>query len=87
MDQEYLAKHARATVAVSVLIEHVEGKSKLSQGQSPADVKHIASQMAATCPALADRVLDVALPYSEAREAAVERARRSAAARLPSAEG
>jgi predicted FMN-binding regulatory protein PaiB len=76
MDQDYLAKHAAATVAVSVTIGEVEGKSKLSQAQSPADIRRIARAMAATCPALADRVLEVGLPYSLAREEAVERARR-----------
>jgi len=75
MDQAYLAKHAPATVAVSVTVGEVEGKSKLSQAQSPRDIRRIAEAMAATCPALADRVLEVGLPYSLAREEAVERAR------------
>jgi transcriptional regulator len=75
MDQDYLAKHALATVAVSVEIAALEGKSKLSQAQSPAEIRRIAEAMRATCPALADRVLEVGLPYSEAREAAVEQAR------------
>jgi predicted FMN-binding regulatory protein PaiB len=75
MDPDYLAAQAKATVAVAVRVADVQAKSKLSQGYPPADVAAIAERMAPSCPALAERVATVALPYVQRREAARETAR------------
>jgi predicted FMN-binding regulatory protein PaiB len=75
MDADYLQRMAQATVAVEVRIEDRQAKSKLSQSHSPEDIRRIAGHMVQACPALADRVLDVALPWAEAREQAVAEAR------------
>ncbi|MDR1808015.1 MAG: FMN-binding negative transcriptional regulator [Propionibacteriaceae bacterium] len=77
MDQDWLARLAKATIAVEVRITEVQAKSKLSQAQCPADIRHIADQTELTCPALAARIREVALPYAERREALVAGARQS----------
>ena len=76
MDAAYLARQAAATVALEVRIRRVVGKAKLSQANSSEDIRRIAAGLAPTCPALATRLLGVALPYAEHREQEVERARR-----------
>jgi predicted FMN-binding regulatory protein PaiB len=75
MDQDYLAAHAKAVVAVTFHITEIQGKSKLSQGESAADLDVIVQEMRAACPALAGRLADVAVPYVRRRDAAVAEAR------------
>jgi predicted FMN-binding regulatory protein PaiB len=75
MDPEWLAQKAKASVAITLTVTDVLGKSKLSQAQSPEEIRRIADRMAATCPALAARLIEVAVPYAESRAAAVDRAR------------
>jgi predicted FMN-binding regulatory protein PaiB len=77
MDPGYLEAKAKATVAVTLRIVAAEGKSKLSQSESLADLETITERMAEQCPALADRLVAVALPYVRRREAAVAEARRN----------
>ena len=76
MDPEYLRQRAGAVVAVEVQITEIQAKSKLSQAHSSQDIRRIAASMAATCPELAERLLEVALPYASGREDLVEQARR-----------
>ncbi|MDR1077073.1 MAG: FMN-binding negative transcriptional regulator [Propionibacteriaceae bacterium] len=80
LDRDWLERVARATVAVTIEITDVQAKSKLSQNQSSGDVERIAAGLAETCPALSQRVLEVALPHALRREAAVAAARRRAEA-------
>ncbi|MDR1264435.1 MAG: FMN-binding negative transcriptional regulator [Propionibacteriaceae bacterium] len=76
LDRAWLERMARATVALTLEITAVQAKSKLSQNQSSGDVERIAAGLAETCPALSQRVLEVALPHALRREAAVAEARR-----------
>ncbi|MDR0416772.1 MAG: FMN-binding negative transcriptional regulator [Propionibacteriaceae bacterium] len=75
MDPAYLAAQAKATVAVAVRVRTVEAKSKLSQPMSPEDLAVVARRLAERCPALAERVVEVAVPYAQRRAEAVAAAR------------
>jgi predicted FMN-binding regulatory protein PaiB len=80
LDPVWLESRAKATVALSLRIQEVQGKSKLSQAESVADIDTIARGMADSCPALAERVLEIARPYAQRRETAVAEARRRSGA-------
>jgi transcriptional regulator len=69
----------RAIVGIEIRITAVEGKSKLSQNKSHEDIHGVALGLSGIGrDDLAERMLSIAVPYAEAREAAVEAARRAA---------
>ncbi|MBI4898917.1 MAG: FMN-binding negative transcriptional regulator [Actinobacteria bacterium] len=78
VDRAALDGLLRAIVGIEVLITAVEGKSKLSQNRSTADIEGVAEGLDELgLDGLARRMRDVSVPYAAAREAAVERARGS----------
>ncbi|MDR1387539.1 MAG: FMN-binding negative transcriptional regulator [Propionibacteriaceae bacterium] len=81
LDADWLLRQARATVALSLRVESVEAKSKLSQNRSLADIDAISAGLDQTCPALAERMRQVSRPWAERRQAAVDQARRQAEGR------
>jgi transcriptional regulator len=69
----------RAIVGVEVRVTSVEGKSKLSQNRSVADIHGVADNLTSSGrDDLAERMRTVSVPYATAREAAVEAAREGA---------
>jgi len=77
VDREALEGMLRALVGIELIITSVEGKSKLSQNRSTDDIEGVADGLENIGrQALAERIRDVAVPYAEIRESAVESARR-----------
>lgn len=77
VDRTSLAGMLRALVGIEVVITAVEGKSKLSQNRSTADIEGVAEGLEGIGrESLADRIRDVSAPYAASRESAVESARR-----------
>lgn len=76
VDRDSLAGMLRALVGVEVVITSMEGKSKLSQNRSTADIEGVAEGLEGIGrESLADRMRDVSAPYAANRESAVEAAR------------
>ena len=74
-DPVWLEGQARACVGAEVRISEVEAKSKLSQNLTEAVVQSVADHLTPTCPALAERMRQVSLPYIAARQARVRAAK------------
>lgn len=69
----------RAIVGVEIRITAVEGKSKLSQNKSVDDIDGVAIGLSGIGrDDLAERMRSISVPYAQAREAAVDAARRAA---------
>jgi len=76
VDREALAGMLRALVGIEIVITAVEGKSKLSQNRSTADIEGVAEGLEGLGrEALADRIRAVSAPYAANREGLVEAAR------------
>jgi transcriptional regulator len=76
VDRESLAGMVRALVGIEVVITSVEGKSKLSQNRSTADIEGVAEGLEGIGrDLLAERIRDVSAPYAANREGLVEAAR------------
>lgn len=76
VDDDALAGMIRALVGVEVVITSVEGKSKLSQNKSTADIEGVAAGLEGIGrDGLATRMREVSLPYAANRESVVEAVR------------
>lgn len=76
VDRDALAGMIRALVGVEIVVTAVEGKSKLSQNRSTADIEGVAEAFEGIGrDVLAERIRTVSAPYAASREAAVEHAR------------
>ncbi|MGV8848629.1 MAG: FMN-binding negative transcriptional regulator [Propionibacteriaceae bacterium] len=68
----------RAIVGVEILITAVQGKSKLSQNKSTEDIHGVALGLSGIGrDDLAERMRSISVPYAQARETAVDAARRA----------
>ena len=74
-DPGWLEKQVPATVGVEVEITEVMAKSKLLQNRREEVVRTVATNLEDACPALAERILTVCLPYIAARQERVRAAR------------
>jgi len=73
-DRTWLEQMARAVVGVELRITEIQAKSKLSQNRSTTEIGVIADHLEPTCPHLAARIREVALPHATARQERVSQA-------------
>ena len=73
-DRAWLAQMARAVVGVEFRVTEIQAKSKLSQNRPTTQIGVIADNLEPTCPHLASRVREIALPHAAAREQRVSQA-------------
>ena len=74
-EDSWLESQVRAVVGVEVAITEIQAKSKLSQNRGNHEVRTISDSLEPTCPHLAERIREVSLPHTAAREALVAQAR------------